>query len=74
MSRCGPREERGLFCGMWDTRNIAAPPTLTPGRMRAVPNGRDEDEEHRGFSVFSLWPTKRQASFLLVRFASCIPS
>ncbi|OOO16986.1 hypothetical protein BS627_20080 [Agrobacterium salinitolerans] len=30
-------------------------------------NGRDGAEEHRDFSVFSRWPTKRQPSFLPIR-------
>lgn len=29
--------------------------------------GRDRDDEHRGFSGFSLWPTKWQASIPPVR-------
>jgi hypothetical protein len=34
-----------------------------------VSNGRDRDGEHRGFSVFSRWPTKWQTSAQPVRHA-----
>jgi hypothetical protein len=32
-----------------------------------VLTGRDSDDEHRDFSVFSLWPTNWQASIPTVR-------
>jgi hypothetical protein len=39
-------------------------------RLQAVPNGHDGAEEHGDFSVFSSWPTKRQASFPSIRSAA----
>jgi len=39
-------------------------------RLRAVPNGHDGAEEREDFSVFSSWPTKRQASFPSIRSAA----
>jgi hypothetical protein len=41
--------------------------SVVKARSWAVSNGHDGAEEHEGFSVFTSWPTKWQASFLPVR-------
>lgn len=51
------RMERKLFSAVWP---------VVANRVKRT----RRCEEHKGFSVFTLWPTKWQSSFLPVRFAS----
>lgn len=54
-------------------RNLPAATRIVEARLRAAPSGHGSAGEHRDFSAFSRWPTKRQASSLPARSASSIP-
>jgi len=67
LGRVKPRshDRSGRGC-RYKTKDAAFAPQIA-SHWRAVSIGHDGDDEHGGFSDFTLWPTKRQSSVPPVR-------